>query len=118
MLRPKSILIFEELLMFLLSIAAFSYLPYAWWVFPAVILLPDIGMLGYLIDNRSGAWLYNLFHHKGLAVIIFTCGLYFHWPVLQLTGIIMFGHASMDRVFGFGLKYEKGFKYTHLGKLK
>ena len=32
-------------------------------------------------------------------------------------GIILFGHSSMDRFFGYGLKYENGFKFTHLGEI-
>lgn len=29
----------------------------------------------------------------------------------------MLGHSAMDRLFGYGLKYNKGFKYTHLGEI-
>ena len=32
-----------------------------------------------------------------------------------LLGIILFGHASMDRVFGYGLKFGDNFHHTHLG---
>ncbi|MCB0470359.1 MAG: DUF4260 family protein, partial [Flavobacteriaceae bacterium] len=38
--------------------------------------------------------------------------------MVMLIGVILFSHASMDRIFGYGLKYYKGFKYTHLGDLK
>jgi len=38
-------------------------------------------------------------------------------PIWQLIGIILFSHASMDRIMGYGLKYDKGFKYTHLGEI-
>jgi len=34
---------------------------------------------------------------------------------MQVIGIILFGHSSMDRMFGYGLKLGQGFKYTHLG---
>ncbi|MEO6611453.1 MAG: DUF4260 family protein [Chitinophagaceae bacterium] len=27
------------------------------------------------------------------------------------------GHSSMDRMFGYGLKTNEGFKYTHLGMI-
>ncbi|MGV8138599.1 MAG: DUF4260 family protein [Mangrovibacterium sp.] len=37
-------------------------------------------------------------------------------PQAMLTGIVLFGHSSMDSAFGFGLKYADDFKYTHLGK--
>jgi hypothetical protein len=36
-------------------------------------------------------------------------------PELETAGIILFGHSSMDRIFGYGLKLNEGFKFTHLG---
>lgn len=80
-------------------------------------MLPDIGMLGYLINTKIGAITYNIFHHKGLAIVIFLVGIYFEIEVVQLTGIILFSHASLDRIFGYGLKYADHFKNTHLGSL-
>jgi hypothetical protein len=35
----------------------------------------------------------------------------------MLAGIILFAHSSMDRLFGYGLKYFTGFSDTHLGKI-
>lgn len=82
-----------------------------------LILLPDIGMLGYLGGNKIGAFSYNLFHHKGIAIVIYLLGLYLVLPIVQLIGIILFSHASFDRALGYGLKYDKGFKFTHLGSI-
>lgn len=114
----KTILKLEELLQFGFGIFLFSTLDYQWWVFPALILVPDIGMLGYLINNRVGALLYNLFHHKGIALAILVYGMYFENPLMTLTGVILFSHSAMDRIFGYGLKYSDSFKNTHLGELK
>ena len=111
----KIILKIEEIMMLVLGIYLFSLLPYPWWWFLVLILLPDIGMLGYLGGNTMGALFYNLFHHKGLAIVIYLFGLYLAHPIIQLIGIILFSHASFDRALGYGLKYDKGFKYTHLG---
>lgn len=105
----------EELAQFLLSIFLFTQLNFAWWVFPACILLPDLSMLGYIANPKAGARLYNLFHHKLTAVGIFLFGIWLHQPWITLTGIILFGHAAMDRIFGYGLKYGDNFKHTHLG---
>lgn len=113
----KTTLKLEELGMFLLSIYAFNQLDYAWWVYLALILTPDIGMIGYLFGNTVGAFTYNLFHHKGIAVGVYVLGMYLGLNIVMLMGIILFGHASLDRVFGYGLKYTDGFKSTHLGKL-
>ena len=103
--------------MFVLGIYLFSLLPYPWWLFLALILAPDIGMLGYLFNDRIGAIIYNIFHHKGLAITFYLLGIYLSLPLCQLTGTILFSHASMDRMFGYGLKYDKGFKFTHLGEI-
>lgn len=107
----------EELIQFLFGVFLFSQTSYSWWVFPALILLPDIGMLGYLINSKTGAFLYNLFHLKSVALIILMLGLYNNNEILKLIGIIMFSHAAMDRIFGYGLKYPDSFKNTHLGKI-
>src|SRR5687768_7905380 len=32
------------------------------WLIPALLLLPDLLMVGYLRDSRLGAWLYDLGH--------------------------------------------------------
>ena len=114
----KTLLKIEELAQFLLAIVLFAQLPYAWWWFPALLLLPDLSMLGYLVNPQIGAYGYNLFHHKALAIAVGTTGLLLHQPELMLTGVILFAHACMDRVAGYGLKFTDGFKHTHLGTLK
>jgi len=41
-------------------------------------------------------------------------GIYLGENTLQLAGTILFAHIAMDRFFGYGLKYEKSFSFTHL----
>ncbi|WP_029036720.1 DUF4260 domain-containing protein [Salinimicrobium xinjiangense] len=113
----KTTLKLEELAMLLLGIYGFGFLPYEWWWFLVLFLAPDLGMIGYAFGNKAGAFLYNLFHHKGVAILIYLAGFFFLIPALQLVGIILFSHAAFDRMLGYGLKYEKGFKYTHLGPI-
>jgi hypothetical protein len=97
-------------------------------VFALIALhVPDIGMLGYLINSRVGAITYNLLHHKGLALFLFALALVgtvnsvHEHPMITYfmntlpIGIILYGHASMDRIFGYGLKFNDSFHHTHLG---
>ena len=105
----------EELLMFVLGIFMFNQLDFTWWWFLVLILTPDISMLGYLLNNKTGALFYNVFHHKGIAIMLLLLGMFFLGEVFTLAGIILFSHASMDRIFGYGLKYSDSFKHTHLG---
>ena len=111
----NNLLKLEELGQFLLSIFLFSQLDYVWWVFPACILLPDLSMIGYLASPKIGAWFYNFFHHKFVAIAILIIGFWLSNSLITLTGAILFGHSAMDRIFGYGLKFNDNFKNTHLG---
>jgi hypothetical protein len=113
----KIILQLEELAMFLCSILAFSTLPFAWWWFPVLILSPDISMLGYTINSKVGAVTYNFFHHKAIALAALVIGYYLLSDYWLMAGIVLFGHSSLDRFMGYGLKYFKGFTFTHLGSI-
>ena len=113
----KTVIKLEELGLFILGVYLFSLLNYQWWWFLILILAPDLSMFGYVINTKAGAFLYNLFHHRGVAVLVYILGCYLRIEIVQLIGIILFSHAAMDRIFGYGLKYETGFKYTHLGEI-
>jgi len=113
----KFLLKSEEVAIFLLCLFLFSRLDFAWWWFPALLLLPDIGMIGYMAGPRIGAYTYNFFHHRlvasSVACYALTCG-NDHW---KLAAIILFAHISFDRALGYGLKYPDGFSNTHLGTI-
>lgn len=113
----KTTLQLEELGLFLLGIFLFNQLEFAWWWFLVLLLAPDLSMTGYAFGNKVGAFSYNLFHHRAVAVLVYVLGLHYANDGIQLAGIILFAHASMDRIFGYGLKYETGFKFTHLGEI-
>jgi multisubunit Na+/H+ antiporter MnhB subunit len=111
----KNLLKLEEAGIFLLGLFLFMQLSYSWWIFLVLLLAPDIGMIGYAINTRVGAFTYNLLHHKGLAILLYIAGRYWQIELLMLAGTIMLAHAAMDRVLGYGLKYPDAFKHTHLG---
>lgn len=87
------------------------------WIWIFIFFTPDIGMLGYLVNTKVGAVIYNLFHHKGIALVLATTGYFMHNYILTAIGILLFAHSSFDRIWGYGLKYEDSFKNTHLGSL-
>jgi len=72
-------------------------------------------MLGYIINARVGAFTYNLFHHKAVAIGCWLAGIVMQHTELQFVGLLLFGHSAFDRLFGYGLKYADNFKNTHLG---
>lgn len=111
----KRVIKIEELFYFLFSLFLFNSLGFAWWWFVLLILTPDLSMLGYLFGSTLGAYTYNFVHHKGLGIILYVLGAMLGNAVLQLAGVITFGHSSIDRVFGYGLKHVDSFQHTHLG---
>ena len=113
----RAIIQLEELAMLGISIYALYFLKVEWWVYPLLVLGPDISMLGYAAGNKTGAISYNLFHHKAIAIVLFLIGFINQIYSLEITGLILFGHSSMDRMLGYGLKYFTGFQFTHLGQI-
>lgn len=105
----------EEGAIFLFCIFLFSKLNFAWWWFPALLLLPDIGMIGYIINPKIGAFTYNLLHHRFVASLIGFYALTYGNDYWKLIVIILFAHISLDRALGYGLKYNDSFQHTHLG---
>jgi hypothetical protein len=119
----KTLLKLEELAQCLACVLVLVFIGVPWWAYVLLALGPDVGMAGYLVGQRTGAFTYNLLHHKGVALLLLASGL-----VVELANmltnvqtwiipaaVILFGHASLDRVFGFGLKFGDSFHHTHLG---
>ncbi|WP_339868112.1 DUF4260 domain-containing protein [uncultured Algoriphagus sp.] len=113
----RNLLKLEEAAIFLLSIYLFSTLDFAWWWFPALLLVPDIGMIGYLFNPKIGAFIYNVLHHRLIAAAVAFYGLAFGNEYWILSGIILFAHISFDRFMGYGLKFNDSFNHTHLGRI-
>jgi len=113
----KTLLRVEELAVAVLAFYLFLRLGYAWWWFFLLILAPDLSMAGYLINPRLGALGYNIFHHKAISISLFILGAYLHLPLLEALALITFGHSSLDRALGYGLKYPDSFQHTHLGMI-
>ncbi|MBC6698552.1 DUF4260 domain-containing protein [Hymenobacter sp. BT190] len=112
----KTLLKLEELAELLVATLVFAQLPYAWWWLPALFLLPDLSMLGYLAGPRVGAFCYNLAHHKAVALAVGAAGWWLTQPLLLLAGAVLLFHAAFDRLLGYGLKHGSSFHDTHLGR--
>ena len=107
----------EELFLALLAFYLFLSIPIAWWWFFVLLLVPDLSMVGYILGPGSGAVVYNVVHHRGVSVSLFIAGGLLGAPWLQAVGLVLFGHSSLDRVLGYGLKYMDSFRHTHLGMI-
>lgn len=101
-------------LAFILSLYIYLQLDFPIWLFFVLLFVPDITMIGYALNNKIGAIVYN-FGHSFILPFIFVTGYFaFSKKYLLLIAIIWIAHIFMDRCLGFGLKYQEGFKKTHL----
>jgi hypothetical protein len=114
---PRVLLRIEGLVLFAASIALFSFQGQQWWLYPLLLLVPDIFMLGYLKNTKLGSIAYNFGHSYPVAALVVTLGFIFVSPITISIGAIWFGHIGWDRMLGYGLKYETSFQHTHLGHI-
>ncbi|MBX3002574.1 MAG: DUF4260 domain-containing protein [Anaerolineales bacterium] len=105
----------EEAALFALMLFVYAGMGLPWWWFGALLFVPDLSAIAYLAGPRIGAFAYNLFHHRALAVLLLMLSVPLNSLPLRLAGLILFAHASLDRVLGYGLKYPDSFQNTHLG---
>ncbi len=115
----KHIIKAEELAMAIITIylATLLQLPINGWIYFIAFFSPDISIPAYAINNKAGAMVYNIFHHKGIALIIALIGLLLNSEYIIFAGLMLLAHSSFDRLMGYGLKYFTGFRYTHLGNI-
>jgi hypothetical protein len=115
--KPLRWLRLEGLTLLVAALLLFRTTHQPWWLVPALILLPDVGMAGYLAGSTVGAETYNLGHSYPLPAVLALVGIGVHEPLVIALGLLWFAHIGMDRALGYGLKYDADFQHTHLGDL-
>lgn len=107
----------EALCVLIAASVACSKVGLGWGTFAIFFFAPDISFLGYLAGQKIGAIGYNLAHSYIGAIACLVAGTLLSIPTLVCTGIIWCAHIGFDRALGYGLKYEEGFGFTHLGRI-
>ncbi|HTJ25701.1 MAG TPA: DUF4260 domain-containing protein [Candidatus Limnocylindria bacterium] len=106
----------EGALEFAVAIALYAHVSGAWLIFASAFLAPDLAMLGYLVDARTGAAVYNAAHSYVGPALVGLCGITFA-PAALPFALIWAAHIGFDRALGYGLKSRSGFRATHLGPI-
>lgn len=113
----KILIKLENMVVFIVCIFVYYRFDFSWWLFILLILAPDISMFGYLKGNVVGARTYNLFHTYLISTLVLLFGLVVHMDFIIEIGLIWTAHIGIDRFMGYGLKYDIGFKDTHINRL-
>lgn len=96
------------------AVIAYAQMGRSWWVFAGLLLVPDVGLLGYLAGHRVGATTYNLTHTLSLPLLLGAVALAAGNTMWGAVALIWLAHIGVDRAFGYGLKYPTSFRDTHL----
>jgi Domain of unknown function (DUF4260) len=111
---PNILLRLEGLAVLAAALILYAHLRGNAWLFVALILAPDLSMIGYLVNTRLGSLTYNTVHTYTLPALVLGAGLAANIPTVLFLGLIWFAHIGADRLLGYGLKYPNAFKDTHM----
>ena len=109
----KYILRLEAIFVFLAAIVIYTKLGFSWWIFGLLFLAFDISMIGYMLNPKIGAFLYNVVHTYIAPFLLVGVWYFMQKDSVLCIALIWFAHISMDRAIGYGLKLQE-FNNTHL----
>jgi len=113
----RTLLRLEGLALLAGTTGAYSIWGGPWWLYFVLFLAPDLSFLGYVAGPKVGAWIYNAAHSTIIPMAMLTVGFGFAPPLVLSLALIWLSHIGFDRALGYGLKYQAGFGFTHLGRI-
>jgi Domain of unknown function (DUF4260) len=115
--KPGVLLRLEGVLLLLASGLAYQQTSGNWTLFALLLLVPDLFMLGYLLNVRIGAVIYNIGHTLTIPLVAGCTAVLIHADMVLPFVFIWSAHIGMDRMLGYGLKYPTYFQDTHLQRV-
>lgn len=114
-MQPTQFLRIEGLAVLAGALAVYFWLGGPVWLLLVLALAPDLSMAAYAAGPRLGSLGYNVVHTYLLPLGLAGLGLWFDAVLALQVAAVWAAHIGADRLAGYGLKYETGFKATHLG---
>ncbi|HZP58726.1 MAG TPA: DUF4260 domain-containing protein [Opitutaceae bacterium] len=114
---PKFLLQLEGLMAVTVACVAYRQLGASWFEFAVLFLAPDISIASYFFGQNIGAIAYNSGHTYLAPFLLAAIGHLAGLSAIMPIALIWVAHIGFDRLLGYGLKYETGFKHTHLNRL-
>jgi hypothetical protein len=111
LLRWEGVALFIGMTLFYLVSGA------SWTYYALFFFVPDLSFLAYLAGPRIGAGVYNAMHATIAPLLLALAGMLTAEPLAGSLALVWFAHIGLDRALGYGLKYESGFRFTHLGRI-
>ena len=114
---PATFLRVEGAALLVAAVVLYFNAGYEWWLFLVLLLAPDIAGVGYLINARVGAAVYDTGHLEALPLALGVVGVLVDNDLCIKLALIWLAHIGMDRAVGYGLKYPTHHKDTHLQRV-
>ncbi|MFA5015850.1 MAG: DUF4260 family protein, partial [Actinomycetota bacterium] len=80
-----------------------------WYWLIILFLAFDLTMIGYVVNTRVGAVLYNISHSLIGPAILMTIYISTDNRVVLFVVLVWLFHIFVDRALGYGLKHSTGF---------
>lgn len=111
---PLVLLRSEGVALLAMAMALYGRYGRSWWLFAALLPVPDLGLVGNLRSKRSGAVAYDLTHTYAPPATLGVFGMVSSSDIAVALALVWFAHIGMDRALGLGLQYPDGSGRTHL----
>ncbi len=113
---PGVMLRVEGIAALLVTIALYAQTGASWWLFLALLFVPDLAFIGIAISREFATLLYNIVHTYTLPLLLGLAAVVLGANDLLPIVLIWGAHISLDRAVGYGLKYSLEPKNTHLDR--
>ena len=97
--RPALLLRVEEAFLLTAAVVAYVHFHFSWILFAVLFFTPDFFMLGYLLNPRAGAAIYNLGHVLFVPLTLFAVGYGTNRRLWMAIAIIWVSHIAFDRLY-------------------
>lgn len=114
---PRLLLHLEGAVVLLTSFLLYARIGESWWLYALLFFSPDLVFIPYMLNASLGTRLYNIVHSYSLPLGLALLALYIDWQLGMGLALIWAGHIGLDRLVGYGLKYQSGFKDTHFNRI-
>lgn len=114
---PRTLLRLEGLALAIAALVLYFHLDHGWLLLAALVLAPDLSMLGYAAGVRIGAVAYDLAHTTTAPLVLGVAGVLVDAALAVQLALIWLVHIGVDRAVGYGLKYPTRFEDTHLQRV-
>ena len=107
----------ESAALAVVAAVAFVDLGFDWWWLLALFLVFDLSMVGYARSPRLGAWTYNAVHSYVAPALLGVVAVVDGARWTAFLALVWAFHIAVDRLLGYGLKFQDRFTHTHLGEI-